>query len=276
MVTNGKWYITLIRYLIIFAVLVVTLVPVYVVVSNSFRPTLQIHEMPPRIIFTPTLSHYAGVFALDNFLDYFRNSAIIAVTATAITLILGSFAAYALKLFRSRLGERISNFMLLGKLVPSITILLPLFVMLNRVRLTGTYVGPILAHSAISLPFVMWLMAGFVRDLPGELLESARLEGATRMQTFWRVVFPLLMPALASAVVLVMQASWNELMFSLQLTNIHTYPLTVGIARYVGAVSVDWGKSSVAATVAMAPIVAIGFLMQRYLVTGMTAGAVKT
>lgn len=96
------------------------------------------------------------------------------------------------------------------------------------------------------------------------------------MRTFYTVVFPMLAPAIASAVVLVMQFSWNELMFSLQLTNIKTYPLTVGIARYVGAVSVDWGKSSVAATIAMVPIITIGFLMQRYLVSGMTAGAVKS
>ena len=187
----------------------------------------------------------------------------------------GTLSAYALKLFVSRLGERLSNFLLLGKLVPSITILIPLFVMLNRMRLTGTYVGPVLAHTAICLPFVTWLMASFVRDIPAELLESACLDGTTRMGTFARIIFPMLTPAIASAVILVGQYSWNELLFSLQLTNIHTYPLTVGIARYVGAVSVDWGKSSVAATIAMVPIISIGFLMQRYLVTGITAGAVK-
>jgi len=148
--------------------------------------------------------------------------------------------------------------------------------MLNRIRLTGTYLGPILAHSAMGLPFVTWLMASFVRDIPREILESACVEGATRMRTFYTVIFPMLTPAIASAVILVMQFSWNELMFSLQLTNIRTYPLTVGIARYVGAVSVDWGKSSVAATIAMVPIIAIGFAMQRYLVSGMTAGAVKS
>ena len=265
-----------VNYAILLLVLVVVLIPVYVVVSNSFRSTLQIHEMPPRIFFQPTLKHFLSLRQIDNFLTYFRNSIVIAVNVTVITLILGSLSGYALKLFKSRIGERLSNILLLGKLVPSITILIPLFVMLNRVRLTGTYVGPILAHSAMSLPFVIWLMAGFIRDLPDEILEAACVEGSTRMQTFWKVVFPMLAPAVASAVVLVTQYSWNELMFALELTNIHTYPLTVGIARYVGAVSVDWGKSSVAATIAMVPIITIGFIMQRYLVTGMTAGAVKS
>ena len=276
MMHRSRWYFRGLTYLIVAIFLILTLVPVYVVTSNSFRETLDIKKMPPELIFKPTLVHYQRVIQRDNFLRYFRNSVVISVSVTITTIGLGTLSAYGLKLFVSRLGERLSNLLLLGKLVPSITILIPLFVMLNRVRLTGTYFGPILAHTAMGLPFVTWLMASFVRDIPREILESACVEGATRMQTFYKVIFPMLTPAIASAVVLVMQHSWNELMFSIQLTNIYTYPLTAGIARYVQEVSVDWGKSSVAATIAMVPIIAIGFLAQRYLVTGMTAGAVKS
>jgi ABC-type glycerol-3-phosphate transport system permease component len=276
MMNKHRWYTRALNYLIIGILLILTLTPVYMVVSNSFRETLAIKQMPPELIFEPTFVHYQRLIERDNFLKYFLNSIIISVSVTITTIGLGTLSAYGLKLFVSRFGEKLSNILLLGKLVPSITILIPLFVMLNRIRLTGTYLGPILAHSAMGLPFVTWLMASFVRDIPREILESACVEGATRMRTFYAVVFPMLAPAIASAVVLVMQFSWNELMFSLQLTNIHTYPLTVGIARYVGAVSVDWGKSSVAATIAMVPIITVGFLMQRYLVSGMTAGAVKS
>jgi len=276
MMNKSRWHMRALNYLIVAVLVLIALVPVYVVVSNSFRQTLDIKKMPPEIFFKPTLVHFERLIQRDNFLKYFLNSIIISVSVTITTIGLGTLSAYGLKLFVSRLGERLSNLLLLGKLVPSITILIPLFVMLNTVRLTGTYFGPILAHSAMGLPFVTWLMASFVRDIPREILESARVEGATRMRTFYKVIFPMLTPAIASAVVLVMQFSWNELMFSLQLTNIYTYPLTVGIARYVGAVSVDWGKSSVAATIAMVPIIAVGFLMQRYLVSGMTAGAVKS
>lgn len=272
---RSRWYLRLLNYLVIIVLLVITLVPVYIVVTNSVRETLAIKRMPPELFFRPTLVHWERLIQRDNFLKYFFNSIVISVSVTITTIGLGTLSAYGLKLFRSRFGEKLSNLLLLGKLVPSITILIPLFVMLNRIRLTGTYLGPILAHSAMGLPFVTWLMASFVRDIPSEILESARVEGATRMRTFYTVIFPMLAPAIASAIILVMQFSWNELMFSLQLTNIHTYPLTVGIARYVGAVSVDWGKSSVAATIAMVPIIAIGFVMQRYLVSGMTAGAVK-
>jgi len=252
-----------------------TTVPLYIVIGNSFRKTLEMKLMPPAFFFTPILSHYEKIFTLDRFAIYFRNSAIIAVSVTCVTIIFGSMAAYGLKISKSSLGKRISNVLLLGKMVPAITILIPLFIMMNRASLTGTYLAPVLALSCMSLPFVTWLMTGFIADIPNELIESASLEGCTRMRTFRLIIMPLLTPAVASAVILVMQSSWNELLFSLQLTNLKTYPLTVGVARYVGAVSVDWGKSSAAATITMVPIIIIGFFMQKYLVRGLTAGAVK-
>lgn len=255
--------------------LIWTVVPIYIVISNSFRKTLEMKLMPPKILFQPIFSHYQKLLSLDRFGIYFRNSAIIYMSTTAFTIILGSMAAYGLKICTSSIGRRISNVLLLGKMVPSITILIPLFMMMNRAHLTGTYLAPILTLSCLSLPFVTWLMTGFIADIPNELIEAASIEGCSRVSIFAKIIFPLLRPAVASAVILVMQSSWNELMFSLQLTNLKTYPLTVGIARYVGAVSVDWGKCSAAATITMAPIIIIGFFMQKYLVSGMTAGAVK-
>ena len=250
-----KWYKKVLLFLFFAAALIWTLVPVYIVISNSFRRTLDMKIMPPKIIFTPILSHYEKILTLDNFSKYFRNSAVIAVSVTALTILLGTLAAYGMKLFKSRLGQHLSNVLLLGKMVPAITILTPLFMM--------------------SLPFVTWLMASFIRDIPTELLESASVMGCSRMKAFWLIIVPLLKPAVASATILVMQTSWNELVFSLQLTNLKTYPLTVGVARYVGAVSVDWGKCSAAAAITMVPIIIVGFAMQKYLVSGMTAGAVK-
>lgn len=252
-----------------------TIIPIYIVVSNSFRKTIEMKVMPPKLIFEPIFSHYQKLLFFDRFAIYFRNSAIISISTTTFTILLGSMAAYGLKLCKSSIGRRISNVLLLGKMVPSITILIPLFMLMNRMHLTGTYLAPILTLSCLSLPFVTWLMTGFIADIPNELIESAGLEGCSRIGIFSRIIIPLLKPAIASAIILVMQSSWNELLFSLQLTNLKTYPLTVGIARYVGAVSVDWGKCSAAATITMVPIIIIGFFMQKYLVSGMTAGAVK-
>jgi ABC-type glycerol-3-phosphate transport system permease component len=275
MAVKSAWYFRLASRLLIILMLLVSFGPVYIIVSNSFRKTLDIDTMPPRLLFTPIFTHYQRLLSLDNFARYFMNSVIIAVSVTVAVISLGTLAGYGMRLFRSRIGVRFTNLLLLGKLVPAITVLIPLYIMLNRIGITGTYLGPILAHAAMTLPFNTWLMTGFIRDIPGELLESGRVEGCSRMKTFFRIVFPMLAPAVASAIILSMSFSWNELMFSLQLTSIRTYPLTVGVARYVGAISVDWGKTSAAATVAMMPIIIVGFFMQRYLVSGMTAGAVK-
>jgi len=265
----------LFQYLFVAIMLLVTLTPVYIVISNSLRQTLDIKKMPPDLFFTPTFEHYAKLFEFDNFYSYFVNSIVISVSVTFITILFGTLTAYGFKLFKSRVGEYVSNFLLLGKLVPPITILIPLYIMLNYLRLTGTYLGPILAHSALAMSFTVWLLTSFMRGIPMEMLESACIDGSSRMNTLFKIIFPMLTPAIASAVVLVMRYSWNELIFSLQLTNLNTYPLTVGIARYVGAISVDWGKSSGAATVAMIPMILIGFMMQKYLVTGITSGSVK-
>ncbi len=270
-----KWYTKLLMIVTTAIALIWTLVPVYIVVSNSVRKTLEIKEMPPKLFFTPTWSHFTKVLTLDNFSKYFFNSVIITACVIVLTILAGTLAAYGLKICKSRMGQRISNVLLLGKMVPTITIMIPLFIMFNRVHLTGTYVAPILAHCSLSLPFVAWLMSNFMQDIPNELLEAASVMGCSRLRAFPLIVFPLLKPAIASATILVMQSSWNELLFSLTLTNIKTYPLTVGVAKYVGALSVDWGKCSAAATITIVPIVIVGFFMQKYLVSGVTAGAVK-
>lgn len=262
---------------VLFGLLVVLTVvfPIYMIVSNSFKPTLLIRKMPPQFFFPLTLQHYVKILKQGNFLSYFGNSFIIAMSTTVISIVLGSLAAYGLAIMKSNWGNRISTFLLFSKLVPTITIMIPLYIILDKVHLLGTYVGPILAHVSVNAPFVAWLVLGFIRDIPGDLFEAGKLDGCTRMQVFWKIVFPLLSPAIGSALLLVMQYSWNELLFSMQYTNLHTYTLTVGVSRFVGAISVDWGQSSAAATIVMVPIIIAGFFLQKYLVSGMTAGAVK-
>ena len=270
-----KWWGRILQRLLALIFLMIAIIPVYIVVSNAFRRTLDIKRMPPQIIFTPIMTHFERVLSVDNFAQYFLNSLIIAGCTTFLVIMMGTLAAYGLRLFKSRIGIRLSNIMMLGKLVPSITIMIPLYIMLNRMQWTGHFISPVLAHSAISVPFVTWLMRGFIEDIPAEMFESATELGCSRMKTFFLIILPMLAPAVASAVILSMQSSWNELLFSLTLTNIKTYSLTVAVARFTGAMSVDWGKCSAAATITLTPIVILGFFMQSYLVTGMTAGAVK-
>lgn len=256
-------------------VFVIAILPVYMIVSSSLKPTLLIRKMPPEFVFEPTWTHYLKIFKQGSFLSYFKNSLIVAVTSTAVSILIGSLAAYGLAIMKSDWANRITGFLTFSKLLPAITIMIPLYVMLDKVQLLGGFVGVILSHIAINAPFTTWLMLGFIQDLPQDLFEAAKLDGCTRMKIFWRVVFPLLSPAIGSAVLLSLQYSWNELMFAMQFTSMKSYTLTVGVSRFVGAISVDWGQSSAAATVVMLPIILVGFFLQKYLVSGLTAGAVK-
>jgi len=256
-------------------VLMIVVFPIYMMISNSFKPTLIIRSNPPKFLFKPTLLHYEKIIKQGGFLGYFGNSFIVASIATFVSVALGSLAAYGLAIMKSKWGNKISNFLIFSKLVPTITIMIPLYVLLDKAGLLGTYVGPILAHVSLNAPFVTWLVLGFIRDIPNELFESGKLDGCNRIQVFWKVILPLLKPAIGSSILLVMQFSWNELMYAMQYTNINTYTLTVGISKFVGAISVDWGQSSAAATIVMLPIILVGFILQKYMVSGLTAGAVK-
>lgn len=276
MITGKKeWLSKALIGLILTLFVIWTVVPILLVVVNSFKTPLEIKQMPPSLFFKPTLSNYAKAWSVGDFGRYFVNSAVIAGATTLISVVCGAMGGYGLILTKSRWGRVTGNLLLLGKLVPAITVLIPFYMILNSVGMFGNWLGPIMAHCSVNLPFVIWLMMGFMSDIPSEIVESGMIDGARRMQVFWHLLLPMLMPAIGSALILSMQYSWNELLFSLQLTTMDFYTLPVGIGKFVGAVSVDWGKSSAAATVTMVPIILVGFAMQKYLVSGLTAGAVK-
>jgi len=252
-----------------------TVIPILMVVLTSFKVQKDIFTVPIKWIFEPTLSNYTKAFSNGDFGTYFLNSGVVAIISSALAVVLGTLCAYGLTSFKLKRSGALMNFFMLGKLVPAITMLLPLFVMMNATGLLGTYVGPVLAHTAVNLPFVVWLAIGFLKDVPKELEQSALIDGCTKMQAFARIILPIILPGITAAAILSMQYSWNELVFSLQLTSMDTYTLPVGISRFVGSVSVDWGKSSAAATVTMMPIIIVGFFIQKYLAEGTTGGAVK-
>jgi multiple sugar transport system permease protein len=272
---KGKYGWSIIKYVILFLFALWTIIPISLVILTSFKKEMDIFQVPFVLIFRPTFENYIRAFSTGDFPSYFLNSLLIAAATSVLSIIFGAFAAYGITCFRLKSAQAVSGIFLLGKLVPSITILLPFFILLSKTNLLGTYIGPILAHTAINLPFIVWLLIGFIKDIPPELHASALVDGCNKMQTFWKIIFPILTPAIAAAGILAMQLSWNELLFSLQLTSMDTYTLPVGISKFVGSISVDWGKSSAAATITMVPIIIAGFFIQKYLIRGMTMGSVK-
>jgi multiple sugar transport system permease protein len=271
----GRWLANSLKILVLALFLLWTIVPILLVVLTSLKNQKDIFTVPPTFVFRPTLDNYSRALVTGDFARYFLNSAFVAVVSSFLSVGLGTFCAYALVSLRVRFASLIAQLFLLGKLVPAITMLLPLFAILNMLGLLGTFVGPILAHTAINLPFVIWLIMGFIRDLPEDLEAAALVDGCTPMQAFWKIVVPLVLPGLAASMILSAQFSWNELLFALQLTNLDTYTLPVGISKFVGSISVDWGKSSAAATLTMVPMIIVGFFIQKYIAKGTTGGAVK-
>ena len=272
---KDKLWLKVLIYFILFIVLLWTIIPILLMVLTSFKKEMDIFTTSFVFVFKPTAINYIKAFKTGEFSRYFLNSMIVSLCSASLSVFFGVFAAYGIVSFNLRYARIVSKVFLLGKLVPSITILIPFFIILTKLGLIGTYAGPILAHVALNLPFVVWLLMGFIKDIPKEIESAALIDGASRMKSFWLITFPLLRPALASSIVLSMQLSWNELLFSMQLTNLNTYTLPVGISRFVGSISVDWGKSSAAATVCMIPMIIAGFYIQDYIVKGMTMGAVK-
>jgi multiple sugar transport system permease protein len=271
----GRWLANSLKILALALFLLWTIVPILLVVLTSLKNQKDIFTVPPTFVFRPTLDNYARALVAGDFARYFLNSAFVAIVCSFLSVGLGTFCAYALVSLRVRFASLIAQLFLLGKLVPAITMLLPLFAILNMLGLLGTFVGPVLAHTAINLPFVIWLIMGFIRDLPEDLEAAALVDGCTPMQAFWKIVVPLVLPGLAASMILSAQFSWNELLFALQLTNLDTYTLPVGISKFVGSISVDWGKSSAAATLTMFPMIVVGFFIQKYIAKGTTGGAVK-
>jgi multiple sugar transport system permease protein len=273
--TGGYYIGASTRYLILFLFTIWTVVPIFIVITNSFKTEMDIFTLPFKLFFSPTFDNYTRAFTTGEFDRFFLNSLIVACSSSLLSVGLGVLAAYGFTNFRLKFGRLFNVVLVVGKSVPAITILLPLFVILSRVHLLGTFFGPIITHTSINLPFVIWLLIGFINDIPSDLVTAAQIDGCSKMQAFWFIVAPILTPAISSAVILSLQYSWNEFLFSLMLTNIETYTLPAGISKFVGSISVDWGKSSAAATVTMVPIIIAGFFAQKYLVRGMTLGAVK-
>jgi multiple sugar transport system permease protein len=264
-----------VKIILLLLIAIWTVVPILLVVMNSFKNQMDIFTVPPKLTFVPTMENYSKAVSSGDFGSYFKNSTVVAVISSMLSVGLGTLAAYGLTGFRLKWANAIANGFLLGKLVPAITMLLPLFVLIKLAGLLGTYVGPIVAHTAVNLPFVIWLIIGFMRDVPQELEASSVIDGCSKMQTFWKIIVPIILPGIAAATILAMQFSWNELVFSMQLTGMSTYTLPVGISRLVGSISVDWGKSSAGATITMVPMIIIGFFVQKYIAQGTTSGSVK-
>jgi multiple sugar transport system permease protein len=259
--------------------LVATLAPVYWMITISLKSEIDQFADPPKWFwFTPTLEHYYDAFVTRSFGQYLITSAIVAVVSTFCALVIGTLAAYALTRFRLpyNLDRKLSLWILSTRMFPAIVTAVPLFLMMRDLRLLNTKASLIIVYTAFNLPFVVWMMRGFFAEVPRDLEEAALVDGDSRLGALVRVVLPLVSPGLAATAVFCLIVSWNEFLFALVLTQTDaSMTLPVGIAGRVTQFEIKWGVMSAAAVVAMMPILIFALAMQRYLIRGLSLGAVK-
>lgn len=248
------------------------LFPFVWMLASSFKTQVDIVAWPPKLVFTPILGNYVKVFQEQNFLKYFVNSSIVGITAVAISLMLGLPAAYSIARFKQK---KLSVFILVARLMPGISFLMPWYIIFSRLHLMDRYIALILSHMLIALPIVVWIMSAYFETVPIEMEESAMVDGATRQRAFMSIILPVSTPGIVTSITLSFIFSWNNFMFSQVLSMEKTKTLPIAVYNFVSYAEVDWGAVMAAAVAIMAPAIILTMIFQKYVVKGLTMGAVK-
>lgn len=264
----------------------ICLFPFYWMITTSLKRPLDVNRIPryiPYVDYEPTLDHWN--FLLDDEGDktyrHFRNSMIAGVASCVISVIIGSMAGYGLSRFRyhwNRIGwknDNIAFWIISQRFLPPAAIVIPFLLFFNSLKLIDTHLGLILAYTMFNLPFAVWIMRDFFNSIPIDLEESARVDGATRMQTFIRIVLPLSTPGLVTVALFSFIFSWNEYLFALMLTNFDAITMPVYLAGMKSTKGIEWWYMSAITLIMVTPVMLIGLFMQRYIVRGLAAGAIK-
>lgn len=268
--TTRRRVLQAIRYLLILIIVIIFMFPVVWMGLGAFQRQLDI--ISPQLSFEPTTKNFDNVISQYSFLDYMWNSFYVATLSTLLSLLLGLPAAYAVARFHY---DWLGVILLAARIVPGITFLVPWYILFSRIGLSGSYTSLILAHMLVSMPFVVWVMVPFFEGLPLEIEEAARIDGASLLMTFIRIVLPLAISAIVTAAIMSFIFSWNNFMFSVVLAGDETRTLPVAIFNFMTYASVDWGGLMAAAVLITLPILVITMFMQRFIVSGLTAGATK-
>ena len=241
-------------------------------IEASFKTQLQNTAVPPLLIFQPTLDNFVTVFSRNPMWRFLLNSTVVGAGATLLALVLGLPAAYGIARYKQ---QRLAVAILVARIMPGISYLVPWFIMFSRLKLIGSYVTLILAHLMITLPMTIWLMIGFFEDIPRELDEAAFIDGCNPFEAFIRIALPLTRPGIAASAILSFIFSWNNFLFSLVLANQQTRPLPVAVFSFISYTQVDWGGLNAAATIVTLPVLIMILFAQKHMVRGLTLGSVK-
>jgi len=260
----------------ILAIIGFALAPYLWMVLTSIKPDADISAFPLRYLPSRvTFEHYFTLLAQTSFLGNLFNSLVVAVGAVAVGLAASVPAAYAFSRFRFKGRQVLMTQFLVINMFPVVLLIIPLFVLMRYLHLLDTYFGIIIGHSTFAIPFAVWMLTSYMNGIPRELDEAAMIDGASRLQTIRLVILPLLMPGVVTTAIYIFVTSWNEYLFAMMLSGDHVRTVTVALQLFVGEFTVQWGLLTAGGTLVAIPVTILFLIVQKRLVSGLTAGAVK-
>jgi ABC-type glycerol-3-phosphate transport system permease component len=264
----GAWAVALVA-------IAVTLFPLWWLFVISSRRPVDAFRMPPDLVFLPDLSKYLSIWGQGDFSRAFLNSVVVVVLGVLLALAIAVPAAYALLRLRVRASRWLGLWLLLAYAIPEFLFVIPMYVLYHRIGLYDTQIGLALIYQVFAVPFAVWLVHAFLREVPADLGDAARVDGCSHLQALVRVYLPLAAPGIAATAILVGINMWNEVTIALSLTFQDASTVTIAVAGYRGYASPRWQELAAAAMTAIAPMILFAAVAQRYLVKGLTFGAVR-
>jgi multiple sugar transport system permease protein len=263
------------RVAFVYLALVAFMFPIAWTIMTSLKTRVDAFSIPPIWLFTPTFANYQSVFTEGDFLRLLGNSVVTAIANTVLAMVIGTTAAYGIA--RYKVGQGTFLFWVLSiRMLPPIVAAVPLFILAATFRLVDTPVILPVLYLMLNLPLVVWLMRSFILEIPVEIEESARIDGCSTFRVIWHVLLPLAAPGLVSTAVFCFIFAWNELLLGTIFTRMAARTAPVALASFIAAESaIDWGVMTAAGTLAMIPPIVLALIFQRYIVRGLTFGAVK-
>ncbi len=261
-------------YILIFILVFAIMFPFIWILIMSFKPTEDMFAWPPKLFFSPTIEHYLGLWSGD-FPKSFWNSLVTSVGSTIAAILLGVPGAYALSRMAYKTGSRMSLLILASRMAPPIAFTIPYFLAYRFIGLHDTLSGLILIYLTFNLSLVIWLMRSFFDAIPRTLEEAAWIDGATMWQGFTRIILPITGPGLAATSILCFLYSWNDFFFALILTRTEATTAPVAVVNFLDHEGWQWGKIAAGGTMVMMPVLVFSVAVRKFLISGMSAGAVK-
>ncbi len=251
------------------------LLPILWTLRTSLVNEVDAYVIPPKLFPSFTFSNYQELFVEDNFGKFLFNSLFISFVTTALSVPVASLGAYGLARYKSG-GTTLKFAILATQMLPGVVLILPLFIIMNKLNLSNTYIGMIIAYMAFNLPFLIWIMVGFFEGLPKDLDDAAAVDGLTPLQTFTKIILPISLPGIMATAILSFIFCWNEFLFAIVLVGGDTMTIPVRLAAMKTRQGIQIAKLSAGTIVAIFPMVVISGFVKKYLISGLTMGAIKS